>query len=238
MNEQTIQVLIGAAASIGFLHTIMGPDHYVPFIAMSRARGWSLLKTLLVTTACGLGHVIGSAALGCVGIALGAAAGKLQWFDDMRGGVAGWLLLGFGIAYTAWGIRRAIRNKPHSHWHVHADGTLHNHKHVHAKDHAHVHTHEAHRDRMTPWVLFVIFVFGPCEPLIPILIYPAAQLSVWGIVAVTVVFGACTLATMLAAVLVGYFGLSRISLAPLERYSHAVAGLTITSCGVLIHWGL
>ena len=64
MNEQTIQVLIGAAASIGFLHTIMGPDHYVPFIAMSRARGWSLLKTMLVTTACGLGHVIGSAALG------------------------------------------------------------------------------------------------------------------------------------------------------------------------------
>jgi len=27
------------------------------------------------------------------------------------------------------------------------------------------------------WALFLIFVFGPCEPLIPLIMYPAAKLN-------------------------------------------------------------
>ncbi len=34
-----IVVLGIAAASIGFFHTLLGPDHYLPFIVMARARG-------------------------------------------------------------------------------------------------------------------------------------------------------------------------------------------------------
>jgi len=30
-------ILTGTAASIGFLHTVFGPDHYVPFVVMARA---------------------------------------------------------------------------------------------------------------------------------------------------------------------------------------------------------
>ncbi|HEX7375587.1 MAG TPA: hypothetical protein VF278_00670, partial [Pirellulales bacterium] len=46
-----------AALSIGFLHTLFGPDHYIPFVAMSRVGGWSRSKTLLITLLCGLAHV-------------------------------------------------------------------------------------------------------------------------------------------------------------------------------------
>jgi hypothetical protein len=91
---------------------------------------------------------------------------------------------------------------------------------------------------MTPWILFAIFVFGPCEPLIPVLMYPAATLSISGVVAVAVVFGLATIATMLAVVLAGYGGLSSISLPWLDRFSHVLAGGAISLCGLAIKFGL
>ena len=56
--------VIAAAGGIAFLHTILGPDHYLPFIVMARARSWSMARTLLVTAVCGLGHVASSILLG------------------------------------------------------------------------------------------------------------------------------------------------------------------------------
>ncbi len=237
MDTTTLAYLTGLAAFTGVVHTLMGPDHYVPFVAMARARNWSLSRTLSVTLACGVGHVLGSVLLGGVGIAVGLAVGGLHAFEAARAQIAAWLMLGFGLAYTVWGVRRAIRNKPHSHRHVHADGTIHSHAHAHAGDHAHVHTDDD-RKSITPWVLFTIFVFGACEPLIPQLMYPAAQGSWWALSVVVTVFALATLGTMAATVAISYLGLSRLSLQPLERYAHATAGLAVTTCGLAIKLGL
>ncbi len=238
---QELSILVATAAMIGVLHTVMGPDHYVPFVAMAGARRWSLRRTLGITAVCGVGHVLGSVLLGSLGIALGWAVGGLEWLEGIRGGVAAWLLLGFGLAYTAWGLRQAARNRPHAHWHSHADGTVHEHTHVHREAHAHAHEAKIGQRRLrsvTPWVLFVIFVFGPCEALIPILMVPAAAGSWWGVSLVVGVFGLVTVSTMLLAVTVGYLGISRLSLGRLERYSHALAGLTLVACGLAIQLGL
>jgi len=238
LAEATLLVLVGTAAAIGVLHTLTGPDHYVPFVAMARIGRWSPHKTVAITVACGLGHVLGSIVLGGLGIALGLAVGSLEWFEGLRGNLAGWLLLGFGLAYLAWGIRRAVRYRPHTHAHAHADGIMHTHRHGHAGGHVHVHTEAARAGDMTPWILFTIFVFGPCEPLIPVLMFPAAELSVGGVVLVAGVFAVCTLVTMVSLVLLGYFGLARISFVRLGRFSHAIAGLVITVCGAAIQFGL
>ena len=72
MNSE-IEILAFSALSIGFLHTILGPDHYIPFIAMAKAGKWSKKKTIWVTTLSGFGHVVGSIILGLLGIALGVA---------------------------------------------------------------------------------------------------------------------------------------------------------------------
>jgi hypothetical protein len=85
-------------------------------------------------------------------------------------------------------------------------------------------------------VLFVIFVFGPCEPLIPILMYPAARSGLFDLLVVTAVFGAVTTATMLAAVFLGKAGVDFLPLKPIQRYSHALAGATILLCGVAIQF--
>lgn len=238
MDENTLGMLLGTAALIGFLHTLTGPDHFVPFIAMARVGKWSLRRTVLITLACGLGHVLSSIVLGGIGIALGLALTGLTWFEGARGDLAGWLLLGFGLAYMTWGLVRAIRNRPHSHAHGHPNGTVHVHRHAHQEDHLHVHEESDSSGSMTPWILFAIFVFGPCEPLIPLIMYPAAQLSLWGVAAVAAVFGAATLVTMQGLVIGGYLGIRSLSLPWLERYSHAAAGAAIAACGVAIRLGL
>lgn len=228
--QQEFWVLAGSAAGIGFIHTILGPDHYLPFIAMSKARGWSGTRTAVITLLCGLGHVMGSVLLGLLGVLLGTLVFRLEAIESVRGDLAAWLLLAFGLLYFLWGIRRAVQAGSHEHRHEHADGSTHSHDHHHIGGHAHVHA-APKPSNMTPWVLFVIFVLGPCEPLIPLIMYPAAQFNLPAVVAVAVVFGVVTIATMLACVMASYYGLSRVSFPQAGRYAHALAGLTILLCG-------
>jgi len=224
-----IVVLAGTAASLGLVHTLIGPDHYLPFVVLARARNWSHLKTAVVTLLCGLGHVLSSIAMGFVGIALGIAVFRLEAIESSRGEIAAWLLIGFGLAYFVWGVRKAIRGRRHEHAHPHDEGLDHSHPHKHFQEHAHVHV--ASYRSLTPWILFTIFVFGPCEPLIPLVMYPAAEHNMVGVAIVASIFGVVTMATMLAVVMASSFGLSKLPLRRLERYSHAFAGLSIFLCG-------
>ncbi len=230
-----LNALIVTAASIGFFHTILGPDHYLPFIMMSWARKWSVVKTTLITLLCGLGHIGSSVVLGLIGVALGLAINKLEIVESYRGNLAAWLLIAFGLAYFVWGLRRAYRKQQHIHGHSHATGASHAHLHAHQREHAHIHD-EKTTPSITPWVLFVIFVFGPCEPLIPILMYPAAKNSLFGLLVVTFVFGIVTIGTMLGMVLLSRAGVNFIPLSRLQRFAHVIAGATICLCGLAIQF--
>ncbi len=229
MTRETV-ILMGTALSLGFFHTLFGPDHYLPFIAISKARKWSMLKTGFVTLLCGLGHVLSSIVLGFAGIALGIAVFRLEAIESFRGEFAAWLLLIFGFTYFIWGLHRAIRNRPHTHLHHHHDDEAHEHLHAHNENHAHLHEARA-RTNITPWVLFLIFVFGPCEPLIPLLMYPAAKGNIFSVVIVTAVFSLTTIATMLTMVMAFSYGLAKLPLFRIERFGHALAGLVIFLCG-------
>jgi len=227
-----LQILVWTAISIGFIHTIIGPDHYLPFIMIARARQWTIVKTMSITLLCGIGHVIGSVLLGVVGVALGLSIGLLENVETIRGDIASWLLIGFGIAYAAWGIRIGLRAAEHTHEHAHdVHGEQHHHLHHHLGGHAHVH---GDIKSVTPWALFIIFVLGPCEPLIPILMYPAAQGSWMNLIWVTLAFGITTVSTMTLVVFIISKGLININLGFLEKYTHALAGLIIALAGMSI----
>jgi len=232
-----ILILAGTAASIGFIHTLLGPDHYLPFIAMSKARGWSWIRTAAITALCGLGHVMSSVVLGFLGVFLGLAVFKLESFEALRGDWAGWLLIAFGLVYMLWGLRQAVRSRTHEHRHTHSSGEIHAHPHSHIGGHSHVHI-DGSRRTLTPWILFTVFVLGPCEPLIPLIMYPASRLNYWAVVLVALVFGIVTVFTMLACVMAACYGLSRLSFPRMARYAHALAGLTILLCGTAIQFGL
>lgn len=229
-------ILCATSALIAFTHTALGPDHYIPFIAMAKSGKWSRTKTIAITLVCGLGHVLSSVVLGFVGIAAGTAISKLEGAEALRGDLAVWLLISFGFAYFVYGVHRAIRHRPHSHLHVHADGTVHSHSHSHEGEHAHVHSLESRS--VTPWVLFVVFVLGPCEPLIPILMAPAWTFGLASVALVAAIFALVTLMTMTSIVVFALWGLSFLKLQRFERYTHALAGASICGSGVAVLMGL
>jgi sulfite exporter TauE/SafE len=235
MISSQILVIAGTAATIGFVHTVLGPDHYLPFIVMSRARRWPLAKTLIISFFCGLGHVLSSVVLGFIGVALGIAVFRLERVESIRGGTAAWLLIGFGFAYFVWGMHRAIKKRPHRHIHFHSDGENHDHLHTHQEEHSHLHD-ESEKVNLTPWILFTIFVFGPCEPLIPLVMYPAAKHNISGVILVSSVFGLTTILTMLAIIAISSWGVSFLRLGRLERYVHALAGAMIFISGLSVQF--
>ena len=233
MND-SIALLSVTAISIGFFHTLLGPDHYLPFIVLSQARNWSLKKTMIITFLCGLGHVLSSVILGLVGILVGISVTKLVSVESFRGNIEAWLFIAFGLVYMIISIRNLLKKKKHSHTHFHMGGVKHYHHHNHHEEHTHVHQEEV--INTTPWILFLIFFFGPCEPLIPILMYPAAENNISGSILVSILFSVVTIGTMMSIVLVFKLGLSKINLKPVEKYSHLIAGAMIFLSGLAIQF--
>ncbi|MBN3036437.1 MAG: sulfite exporter TauE/SafE family protein [Bacteroidales bacterium] len=228
MNQE-LWILTGSAASIGFFHTLFGPDHYLPFVMMARARGWSQMRTAWITLVCGIGHVGSSLVLGALGLLFGLALGRLELLEGVRGDLAAWAFVLFGLGYTVWAAIRLARNKPHRHLHLHSNGLSHSHDHDHSGLHDHI-----HRKSITPWLLFLIFVLGPCEPLIPLLMYPAASESTTGLVMVSSVFALTTIGTMMAMVVILNAGLGSIRFSWIEKYMHILAGVIIMASGMAI----
>jgi hypothetical protein len=160
------------------------------------------------------------------GAAIGWSLSRITWLETVRGGLAGWALLVFGLAYGTWGLLRAGRDSRHKHFDTYEDGKIYVYEHKHGELPRSIDRHVA-----TPWVLFLIFFLGPCEPMIPLLYFPAAKSSWQGMVLLIALYTFFTLATMVLMVLAGYFGFSFLKTDKLERYTHALGGMTIFICG-------
>jgi hypothetical protein len=192
------------------------------------------VKTICWTVVCGCGHVWSSVLLALGGAAIGWSLNEVEFFENMRGGLAGWMLLGFGILYSIWGILNAFRNKAHKHFELGDEGEMYVFEHKHG---AAVQVREKHK--VTPWVMFIIFLLGPCEPMIPLLYFPAAQHSVAGMWMMIGIYTLVTLLTMVVMVILGLRGASLFQTGWAEKYMHALAGATITICGagmVFLGW--
>lgn len=214
MSIETLTLTL-TALTIGVMHTALGPDHYVPLVALAKAKKWPLGKTLAITAGCGVGHIAGSFLLGLVGV-LGLATINVEGFESVRGNVAALLLTLAGALYFLWGLYVGWRS---------GERDLHQ-----ATDHGHSH------GKMTLAVA-VVFLLGPCEALVPILMYPAATAATFvdRMLAITLVVGAFSLATvltMLVCVAALYLGLQNRGLGWVQRFRHAWAGFAVFCCGV------
>lgn len=200
------------------LHTIMGPDHYLPFIAIGKSRGYGLRKTLLWTFVCGVGHIASALLLALVFIYFSHWLSKenFAWIEENRGNVAAYALIGLGAAYLLWALRHRLKHRHNADHHLPApDG----------------------KKNISVWVLFIIFVLGPCEALLPILM-ASSVLGGYAVISGTVIFSVATIATMMLAVTLGILGVNALRLNRLEAYAHEIAGGTIMACGLAIICGL
>lgn len=203
-------VLIASAVSLAFFHAL-APDHWLPFVALARGSRWPMRRLGFVTTLAGIGHVVSSLLLGLIGLWAGWALHRTEGIETWRGDVAIWMLIGFGVAYALWGLKHA----QHAHPHVTVQDA--------------VKLYAARR----VWMLIAILVFGPCEPLIPLmfLAYDHGMQVVW---LVCIVFSLVTIGMVVGQSCLAYAGVRLIQAEWMERYAHALAGLVIVLTVILV----
>lgn len=197
----------------GIVHTFLGPDHYLPFIALAKVQSWSRKKTTWITFICGLGHIFSSVVLGYLAFGLRFSLNSLHIIDSTRSDLAAWALIAFGFAYFIWGLKGAFRENRKG-----RDFSV------------------ATPANPALWILFIIFVVGPCEPLFVLMSYPALAGNLVSTLLLIGIFGAATVATMLTIVLTASYGLHLIRHQTSIRFAPAIAGLIIMSCGLGIKY--
>jgi sulfite exporter TauE/SafE len=200
-----MDLLIFSTITVSVLHAL-APDHWLPFVMLGRAQQWSRYKLTAITALAGLGHVSSSLVIGAIGVLLGAAVEEVDVWESARGNIASFLLIGFGLAYMVWGIKNWGR------------------KHSHHIEHAKV---------VSYWTLFTLIVFGPCEPLIP-LIFVGYGFGWMAVLFVFGVFGVTTIGMMLVQVHLATLGVSFFRPHWLEHSTHVVAGAVIALTGLAI----
>jgi len=193
---------------IGCIHALLGPDHYLPFIAMAKAHRWSIQKTSRITLLCGLGHLFSSLLIAFAAMGLRLSLEKLHIINSYRGDLAAWMLIAFGGIYLIRGARKAFRSKDQAS------------------------SISAGKKFGSPhWILFVVFAVGPCEPLFFLMTHPLVGGNPFAAGLLISVFSAATIMTMLTVVLAASFGMSFTQSRKQPRFSYAVLGLVMVLCG-------
>jgi len=192
--------LLLAAATIGALHTA-APDHWMPFAALGRARGWSGARTARTTILCGFGHVTVSALLGIAAVFIGLGAMKM--IGGHLENIATWLLMAFGTVYMIWGLHRSFRRDAHAHDHHHG---------------------------VTEWSLFLLFCADPCVAVVPMIV-AAAGAGWSAVIAVVIAYEIATIATMVVLATAAHAGARVFRAAWVDRFGHAAAGALIAAVG-------
>ncbi len=208
----SLSIILISTTSIAFFHTILGPDHYLPFIGMAKANNWSNRKIFSLTAVCGIGHVFASILIAFVGIWSGKLLSQIELISSIRGEMAAWVLIGIGILYTLWGIKYASHKIHHRHLDTSKFST------------------------QSTWALILFFLLGPCEPLIPLLMVSGLHFDTMGILFIILIFIIVTIATMFLIVYIGINGLKHFNLKPIEPYFHLIAGTIIIISGVTIQF--
>tara|TARA_B100000315_G_C14409014_1_gene510077 strand:- start:71 stop:703 length:633 start_codon:yes stop_codon:yes gene_type:complete len=205
-----MDILLISTISVAFFHSL-APDHWVPFTALAKSNRWRMRTLGVVSLLAGIGHVAISLGLGALGLWAGVAFHRLEGVETFRSGVAIWLLIGFGVAYALWGLKHA----QHPHPHISVQDTV-----------------KAYAAKRV-WMLMAILVFGPCEPLIPLmfLAYKEGMAAVW---VVSAVFSVVTVAMVVGQSCLSYAGIRLIRTNWMERYAHALAGLVIVVTGLAV----
>jgi nickel/cobalt exporter len=207
--QQSLWILLVSTAAVAFLHAL-APDHWMPFAAIARAQKWSKPKLLWITFISGVGHVGISIVFSIIGILLGFSLSRLKGIEGHRGEVALWLLIGFGVAYMLWGIKKAKEAKRKK-----------------------IDEEKLKANTVAVWTMFAVIILGPCEPLVP-MVFLGYNYGYFGVLVVSLVFSIITIFMMLSQSLLAFMGVQLIKNDTADRYSHAFAGLVIALTGVFV----
>jgi ABC-type nickel/cobalt efflux system permease component RcnA len=226
-------LLIATAAATAAFHTLI-PDHWLPFVLVGRARGWTARTTAAVSGLSAVIHTLLSIALGIAALGLGEAAAAAAGSRLERG--SGLLLVLFGGGYALWAWRKG--------GHFHPGGAL-----LHGAGerggcdgregfegtHLHYHADEAWlRKDVGKGGLALALIVGlnPCVLVLPIMVATARR-GAGAIAMVTAAYAATTIALMVGLSVAGVVGARRLPIPPAARHMETASGVLIALCGAV-----
>jgi len=227
-------LLMTAAATAAF-HTLI-PDHWLPFVLVGRARGWSARTTAAVSGLSALVHTILSLALGLAALLLGQSMAHAVGERLERG--SGILLVVFGTAYALWAWRKGGHFHPGgallhaSDERGHCDG----HEGPASLDHLHYHADEGLiRGGAGRGGLGIALIVGlnPCVLILPVL-FATAERGAPALALVTAAYAATTTALMVILSVIGVAGVRRIPVPGAARHMETASGLLIAAVGAVV----
>lgn len=233
-GDATLSLLMATAVSTALFHTLI-PDHWLPFVLIGRARGWSKRTTFGVSGLSAAIHVALSAALGLLAVAVGLEVARAV--GESLEEAAPYLLIGFGLVYAVWAWRKG--------GHFHPGGSL-----LHGKGegapcpgaegtdpgHLHYHADDAlirNAEGRSALALAAIVGINPCVLILPLVLKGADQ-GALALTAVLAAYSATTVALMVGLSVAGVAGAMRFAIPGAARYMEAASGLVIAAAGLLL----
>ncbi len=199
MDSPFLLTLLSTGFGVAFLHAAI-PTHWLPFVAVGRARGWSRRQTLGAVALAGGGHILGTTALGV------ALAGFGFELSEHFGQAFTWTVAAILISLGLWLALRAPHGPACAHCHGHPEKLL-----------------PAASDRTALWGLFLTLTLSPCELFLPV--YLTAVPYGWpGIIWLSAVLACATLGGMLTLTWLTLHGTERLRWRWLERLDERVIG--------------
>jgi nickel/cobalt exporter len=197
--------VVVAGFAVAFLHAAM-PTHWLPFVLVGRAQGWSSGRTLGVTAAAGLGHSLFTAMIGLAltgaGMLIGDRLGAL--FPRL---VAGGLV-GLGLYYL---VRYALR-PPHL---------------------SQVAPRRYVSDAAAIGGLIALLTFTPSEAVLPVYLANLEH-GLGGFAMLATALSVATMFGMVVFTALFLAGAQKLKLERLERYELLLVGLGLCALGVLV----
>ena len=236
MQSPVLTTIAITGFSVAFFHAAI-PTHWLPFVLVSRARGWSRAKTLAVTVFAGMGHVALTSLLGLA----------IAWFgfqlDEHAGELFTWIVGGLLIAIGAYYFWQQVRGGGVRHHHF--IGGQHRPSATCGHDQAEANSHWDTELKESPlasrksgdWAaisgLFVMLTLSPCEGFLPV--YLSGVHFGWtGFFVLSGILAVATLCGMLLFTWLTLLGFERFSVKQFERYEAALLGVIFTVLGVLM----
>lgn len=117
MSTTSVPLLLLAAGTVGFLHSIL-PDHWVPLAAIGRTQRWSIARVARVSFLASVGHVLTSIVIAGIIALVGLQFRHV--FETEQGHIVGVVLILTGLGFLIWGFTGHGQHHHHDHEHGHA----------------------------------------------------------------------------------------------------------------------
>ena len=226
MSTTSVPLLIAAAGTVGFLHSIL-PDHWVPLAVVGRTQRWSIARVARVSFLASIGHVLTSLLIAAIIAAVG-----LQFrsaFESQQGHIVGVILVLTGIGFLIWALTG------HG-GHSHEGGDRHSHE-----DHDHDHGLHAAEESLVRRFAAIAGPFGaaasPDLTILPVAL-AASAVGIGTVVGCLISFSTVTIGTFVvltvAATLAGY----QVKGEWLEEYGNAITAVVLIGIGSAVYLGL